>query len=160
MPTVQLLPGAATLPTSNPASRTMVYGTNFSYLSLQFDPTTQQTAYFDVDFSQYSSGNPTVDVFWNASATTGGVRFEVALATAAAAGAASWDTKAYATAQGANTTVSSTAGDLNKTTITITNLDSLSSSRKVSMRLQRAPADASDTMSVNAVVNELRVNHT
>ena len=164
MATVRIVlePGDAYLPTTNPAAPVMTQGTNFPVPGLAFDTTTQETAYFRFPAISYGSGNVTVTVDWYAdSASTGGVTFGASLA-AITQNTDSQDieTKAFATENTASDTHLGTTGQrLHTFDITVSNLDSIAALDDVTLRLRRAPADASDTMTGDAIVTRVIVSY-
>lgn len=63
-------PGSAVFPTTNPAQLAAVQGTNFPWLSLNFDPTTAESVFFVGIMGQnYAEGNLSVRIWWTATAT-------------------------------------------------------------------------------------------
>lgn len=164
MATVRIIlsPGDAYLPATNPGAPVMVQGTNFPVPGLAFDATTQETAFFRFPAASYGSGNVTVTVDWYAdTASTGGVTFGASLA-AITQNTDSQDieTKAFATENTASDTHLGTTGQrLHTFDITVSNLDTIAALDDVTLRLRRAPADASDTMTGDAIVTRVIVSY-
>lgn len=152
--------GDAEFPTSNPAAPVLVQGTNFPVSGLAFDASTQETCFFKLPAINYGSGNLTVTIEWYAdTATSGGVMFGAALA-AITPNTDSQDveTKSFATENTASDTHLGTTGQrLHSMDITVSNLDSLAALDAAWLRLRRVPADASDTMTGDAIVTRVIV---
>lgn len=157
-----LTPGDAILPATNPAAPTQVAGTNFPVPGLAFDATTQETVYFRFPAVSYGSGNVTVTVDWYAdTASTNGIVFGASLAAITQnTDTQDIETKAFATENTASDTHLGTTGQrLHTFDITVSNLDSIASGDDVTLRLRRAPADASDTMTGDAIVTRVIVSY-
>lgn len=164
MPTVYqaLEPGDASFPTSNPAQPTEVQGTNFPVRGLAFDPTTQETAYFPFQAINYGSGNITCAVHWYAdTATANSIVFGASLAAITPnTDTQDVETKAFAIENTASDTHLGTTGQrAHQFDITISNLDSIASGDWVCLRLRRVPADASDTMTGDAIVTRVLLSY-
>lgn len=150
----ELLPGMAILPASNPAVFKIMPGTNYPVAGLYYDPSTSESAYWDLKAADYASA-PTCEIEWYAdTASSGAVVWQVALA-AITPNTDSQDieTKAFATAQQATDThLGATGQRLHSDTITISNVDSLAAGDRLRIRITRLPADAGDTMTGDAVL--------
>ena len=157
-----LEPGDAKFPTSNPPAPVLNQGTNFPVAGLAFDATTQETCFFPFSPVNYGSGNITATLEWYAdSASTGGVVFGASLA-AITPNTDSQDveTKALATENTASDTHLGTTGQrVHSMAITISNLDSIAAGDSVVLRLRRVPADASDTMTGDAIVTRVILSY-
>lgn len=154
--------GSASFPTTNPAAPVETQGTNFPVRGLAYDATTQETAYFYFQAINYGSGNITATVHWYAdSATTGGVVWGGSLAAITPdTDTQDIETKAFATeSTAADTHLGTTGQRLHSIDITLSNLDSLTAGDWVCLRLRRAPADASDTMTGDAIVVGLTLSY-
>jgi hypothetical protein len=152
--------GEANYPTSNPATPTLVQGTNFPVPGIAFDTSTQETCFFEFPAINYGSGNVTVSVEWYAdSAVSGGVTFGASLACISPNGdSQDIETKSFATENTASDTHLGTTGQrLHTFDITVSNLDSLATGDDVTLRLRRVPADASDTLSGDCIVSRVIV---
>lgn len=114
----------------------------------------------------YASGNLTVDVDWFVRANPGATS-EVAFSAAIAAVTPNVDTgsvtaKAYATATNGNTTGISTssAGRMFRTTITVSNLDSLAQDDFVYLKVSRiSPTGGGTDMSTDACIDLITVSY-
>jgi len=156
---IPLHPWDAQLPATNPAAPTVVAGTNFPVVSLAFDATTQETAYFYFPALLYGSGNVTVTVEWYAAtATSGTVVFGASLACITPnTDTTDIETKAFATENTATDTHLGTTGHrLHSFDITVSNLDSIAAGDFVALRLRR---DMSDTMTGDACVVRVIVSY-
>lgn len=72
-----LLPELANLPSTNPAAKATVQGTNFVYDVLDFDQTTEESCYWEEYLTpDYQEENIVVDIFW-ISTGAGDVKFGV-----------------------------------------------------------------------------------
>lgn len=155
-------PGDAHFPTSNPPAPVLIQGTNYPVAGLAFDASTQETCYFAFSAAEYGSGNITVTITWYAdTASSGGVVFGCSLA-AITPNSDSQDieTKAFATENTASDShIGTTAQRLHSFDVTINNLDSVAADDYVILRLRRVPADASDTMTGDAIVARVVVSY-
>lgn len=155
-------PSDALFPTSNPATPSIVQGTNFPVSALAFDASTQETCYFTFPAVSYGSGNVTVTVDWYAdTASANGVVFGASLAAITQnTDTQDIETKAFATENTASDTHLGTTGQrLHTFDITVSNLDSVAAGDHVVLRFRRAPADASDTMTGDALVTRVIVSY-
>lgn len=164
MATVRIVlnPGDAYLPATNPAAPVQVAGTNFPVPGLAFDATTQETAYFRFPAVSYGSGNVTVTVDWYAdTASANGITFGASLAAVTQnTDTQDIEAKAFATENTASDTHLGTTGQrLHTFDITVSNLDSIAAGDDVTLRLRRVPADASDTMTGDAIVTRVIVSY-
>lgn len=147
-------------PQSSPAvPLQVIQGTNFPFAAALFDPSTQQDLYLYFRMPPDYTGSPSVDIEWEAAATTGAVKLQAQLGAMAPGAAASWETKALAAAQTTTTTVSTTANGPTRTTITITNTDSAAAGNNCLLKISRLAADAADTMAGNANVFGVTLNY-
>lgn len=157
-----LWPGFVSFPTTNPAAPVETQGTSFPVPGLAFDATTQETCYLFFRAINYGSGNLTATVQWYAdSATTGGVVWGGSLAAITPdSDTQDIETKAFATeSTAADTHLGTTGQRLHSIDITLSNLDSIASGDWVCLRLRRAPADGSDTMTGDAIVVGLTLSY-
>lgn len=155
-------PNDAYFPTSNPGAPTMVQGTNFPVPGLAFDATTQETVFFRFPLLSYGSGNITVTVDWYAdTASANGIVFGAAIACITQnTDTQDIETDAFATENTASDTHLGTTGQrLHMFDITVSNLDSAAAGDDVTLRLRRAPADASDTITGDAIVTRVIVSY-
>jgi len=154
--------GDAEFPTSNPATPVLTQGTNFPVSGLAFDATTQETCYFKFPAINYGSGNVTVSVDWYAdTASANAVTFGASLACITQnTDTQDIETDAFATENTASDTHLGTTGQrLHTFDITITNLDSITAGDSCFLRFRRAPADAGDTMTGDAIVVRVTVSY-
>lgn len=116
-------------------------------LTLDFDATTSETCYWSVTAWQGLTGTLTAVITYRAaSATTGGVAFDVAVEAITDGDAT--DTDAVSSFDAVNTgtaTVPGTAGYIDQISITLTNQDSIAAADLVRFSLARNVAHASDT---------------
>lgn len=139
-----LLPESAHFPSSNfPAllqsNRRPVLG---------FDASTSETAYWTLVAPQGLSGTQTLVISYAmASATTGGVAFDVAVEALSTGDAVDTDaTTSFDTVNAGNDgTVPGTAGYMEQISITLTNADSMAAADYVRISVARDVADAADT---------------
>ncbi|GII63536.1 hypothetical protein Skr01_36210 [Sphaerisporangium krabiense] len=139
-----------------------VQGTNFPVTRLLFDPGATETAYFKFEAVNYGSGNLTCDIIWYAvNATTGVVRWEVALAAITQeSDSQDVETKAFATALTVDDThLGTTSKRLHKATITISNLDSIAAGDECWLRVSRLGGHANDTLVNDVAVTEVRLSY-
>jgi hypothetical protein len=134
---------------------TKINGTNMPVSGLAYDTTTAETMHWQFPILSYGSGNITATVYWYAdTATSGGVVFESAIrAVTANTDTQDIETDAYATATNATQTHLGTTGQrLHSFDIVVSNLDAVANLDLVTFRLGRLPANASDTMTGDAIV--------
>ena len=169
MGTIELTPGAAVFPdgTSSNAAPALQRvksssGPPNSYFDqLCFDATTEEQCLWQIPYwpADYVS-TPTVKITYKmASATTGGVAFEVRLAAISDADAADADAKALGTANVGTDTVPGTAGYTNTVSFGLTNNDSVAVGDFVVVYLNRDPAHASDTATGDAEVLGIAITY-
>jgi hypothetical protein len=152
--------GDGEFPSSNPAAPSLVQGTNFPVSGLAFDATTQETVFFRFPAVNYGSGNLTVTIEWYAdTASSGAITFGASLACITPnTDTQDIETKAFTTEDLASDTHLGTTGQrLHTFDITVSDLDSIASGDSVFLRIRRAPADAGDTMTGDAIVTRVIV---
>lgn len=137
-------------------------GTNFPVSGLAFDTTTAETAYWKFGPVAYGSGSITCDILWYAdtsTTSTHGVAWQVALAAITpGTDTTNVETKAFATAQSASTDLGSTdAQKLMKTTVTITNLDSIAAGDEAWLKVTRLVSDSGDDLTGDAILTSVRL---
>ncbi len=156
----QFTPGAASYPTANYATYQSVAGTNFPVNSLAFDANTEESVFFYFSSEKYLSGNVDVDVKWYASTATSG---NVVWGASVACITPDADTQDITTkAFGAETTVldthlGTTGKRLHSITTNLSNVDAIASGDWCVLKLARKAANASDTMTGDALVVEVDV---
>lgn len=129
--------------------------TNFPALSLinqrpvlLFDASTAETAYWTAVAPQGLSGTQTLVIsYLMASATTGGIAFDVAVEAVTSGDALDLDaTTSFDTANTAtDAAVPGTAGYMEQVSVTLTNADSMAAADYVRISITRAVANAADT---------------
>jgi hypothetical protein len=147
--------GAMEAAATNGAATGAVTLTNQKFLTKDFDTSTQETVYFAFRMpQQWNEGTLTFQVVWShaATATNFGVVFELAAVAVS-------DTDAGDAAFGTAQTVTDTGGAANALYISpesaaITVAGTPQAGDYVFYRLRRVPANASDTMAVDARVHE------
>jgi len=115
---------------------------------LAFDATTSETAYWTFVAPQGLTGTITAVISYAmASATTGGVAFDVALEAISSGDATDTDaTASFDTVNAGNdSAVPGTAGYMEQLTITLANADSVAAADLVRVSVARDVADAADT---------------
>lgn len=115
---------------------------------LAFDTTTSETAYWTFVAPQGLTGTITAVISYAmASATSGGVAFDVALEAISSGDATDTDAAASfgAVNGGSDSAVPGTAGYMEQITITLTNTDSVAAADLVRVSVARDVADAADT---------------
>ena len=156
------LAGEATYPTSNGAELKEIAGTNFPIQCLAFDAATQESAFLEFIADNYSSGNLTLDLIWEAdTAGSGDVVFGGQIAAITPnTDTQDLETKAFATA---NTVTDSHLGTTNQrlhmATITISNLDSIAAGDYVKVKIYRDAAAGGDTMAGDCNVLMARISY-
>jgi hypothetical protein len=138
--TVQTIDISAARPdTTNTPALVFIAGTNFPPSGYAFPQSSSQAIYLPFRASQYGSGNLTLALTWysRSGSTTGNVTWSAALAAITPGDAVSVEAKSFATAQTATTAVNSTAKGDTLSTITISNLDSLSSGDDAWIKITR-----------------------
>lgn len=146
-----LLPFAAEFP-----------ATNFPQLTvsnrrpvLGFDTTTSETAYWTMVAPQGVTGTWTAVISYAmASATSGGVAFDVAVEALTSGDATDTDaTTSFDTVNGGNdATVPGTAGYMEQISITLSNMDSVAAADYLRISVARDVADGNDTATGDAYV--------
>lgn len=162
---IQLDPASARLPATLAATYTSIpagtVGTNPSVMSYAFDGAGTSKNYINLVFraSNYASGNVTVDIDWfsTGTATTGNVKWEAQLCAVTPGDAQGVTTDSFATANTVTTTTSTTAKGLTRSTITITNLDSLAAEDRVYLQIDRDPAN--DTLNDSVMIDWVTVSY-
>lgn len=140
-----------------------INGTNFPVSRLLFDAAADEGAFWAIEATVYGSGNITCDLIWYATnATTGVVRWEVAIAAVTPeSDSQDIETKALATAQTVDDThLGTTSKRLHKATVTISNLDSVAAGDQVHVRVRRIGSNAADTMANDAALTQVRLSYT
>ncbi|MFB4265326.1 hypothetical protein [Nonomuraea sp. GTA35] len=139
-------------------------GTSFPVSGLAYDATTAENAYWKFEPIAYGSGSITCDVIWYAdtsTTSTHGVTWQVAVAAITpSADTTNVETKSFATAQSASTDLGSAdAQKLMRTTITISNLDSIAAGDEAWLRVTRLVSDAGDDLTGDAILTSVRISY-
>jgi hypothetical protein len=167
--TIILTPGAAILPdgsTNNAApamQRTKSSGTapGAYFLQLAYDATGEEWACWQFRMPADYASAPVAVVQWKAaSATSGGVVWDVRVAAVTTGDATDVDAKVFGSANTATGTAPSVAGYLLDTSVTLTNADSVAAGDFVVVRVARAAADASDTATGDAELVSVAITYT
>ncbi len=138
------LPESAHFPASNFPNLTLVNRRP----ALGFDATTSETAYWTFVAPQGWTGTVTAVIsYMMASATSGGIAFDVALEAVTSGDAVDLDaaTSFDTVNTGSDSAVPGTAGYMEQLSITLTNADSVAAGDLVRVSAARAVANAADT---------------
>lgn len=132
------------------------------FLQLAFDATTQEQCYWSFRMPADYASSPVAKIQYKmASATTGGVVFNVSLAAVTSGDAQDVDAKALATTNAVTVSaVPGTAGYLDEASVTLTNADSVAAGDFVVVFLARAAANGSDTATGDCEVVSLTILYT
>lgn len=131
-----------------------VNGTNLPVSGLAYDATTQENGFWQFPILAYGSGNITATVLWYAdTASSGGVVWGGSIrAVTPDTDSQDVETDALATETNVADTHLGTVGQrVHTCAITVSNLDSVASLDLVTFRLSRLTANASDTMTGDAI---------
>jgi hypothetical protein len=135
-------------------------GTNIPVMSLAYDATNNQGAFWRLPALNFGSGNLTVEIFWYAAtATSGDVVFGAALAAITAdTDTGSTESKSLATEQTVTDThLGTTAQRLHKASLTLSNTDSIAAGDECWLKLRRLSSGNSLSGLVHVV--EVRVSY-
>ena len=149
-----LQPENAAFPTSNFPTFNVTQGTNFPVSYLAYNDTADQDAFWKIPVISYGSGNLTLDIFWYAdTASTNAVVWGAAIAAITpTTDSQDVETKAFATESTVTTSHLGTTGQReHKSTITISNLDSIATGDTLWIRVRRTGSSGSDTMTGDAL---------
>ena len=127
---------------------------------LAYDATTSETAYWTTVVPQGWTGTITaVITYAMASATSGGVAFDVALEALTTGDATDTDaaTSFDTVNGGSDAAVPGTAGYMEQITITLTNADSMAAADLVRVSVARDVADAADTATGDAYLLAIEI---
>ncbi|GLY08263.1 hypothetical protein [Actinoplanes sp. NBRC 101535] len=164
-----LSPGAATLPdgtSSNLApamqmTKSSATAPGVYFLQLAFDASSEEWCCWQFRMPDDYASSPVAKVqFKMASATSGGVVWDVRVSATTPGDAQDVDAQDFASANTGTTTVPGTAGYLAETSITLTNADSLAAGDFVVVRVARAAADGSDTATNDAELVQVALSYT
>ncbi|MEV4287372.1 hypothetical protein AB0K40_17850 [Nonomuraea bangladeshensis] len=140
------------------------YGSQFTVSGLAYDASAAEVAYWKFCPFNYGSGNITCDVLWYAdtsTTSTHGVTWQVAIAAITpGVDTQNVETKAFAANQQGSTDLGSTnAQKLMKTTVTISNLDSVADGDEVWIKVTRLVSDAADDLTGDAILTSVRLSY-
>ena len=127
---------------------------------LAFDATTSETCYWTTVIPQGWTGTVTAVISYSmASATSGGVAFDVAVEAITSGDATDTDaTTSFASVNtGTDAGVPGTAGYMEQISVTLSNLDSATAGDLVRFSLARATSNATDTATGDAYVFALEI---
>ncbi len=127
---------------------------------LAFDATTSETAYWTFVAPQGLTGTITAVISYAmASATTGGVAFDVAIEAISSGDATDTDAAtSFDTVNAGNDgTIPGTAGYMEQLSITLTNADSIAAADLVRVSVARDVADAADTATGDCYVLAIEI---
>ncbi len=164
-----LQPGSAVLPdgsASNAApamARTKSSATapGVYFLKLLFDATTEEWCCWQFRMpADYASGLTAKVQYAMASATSGGVAWDVRVSATSDGDSVDVDAQDFASANVGTATVPGTAGYLDEVSVTLTNADSVAAGDFVVIRVARAVADAADTATGDAELLAVALEYT
>lgn len=137
-----------------PASNYPALGTINSRPVLAFDASTSETCYWTLIAPQGWTGTKTAIItYMMASATSGGVAFDVSLEAVADGAATDLDaTTSFGSVNTGTATVPGTAGYIDQISVTLTNDDSAAAGNYLRVSLARAVSNGSDTASGDCYV--------
>lgn len=156
---IPLLPGSAVAPdgsASNAAPALQRVKSSGSapgayFLQLAFDASTEEWCCWQFRMPADYASAPVAKIQYKmASATAGGVAWDVRVAAVSPGDATNVDALVFAAANVGTDTVPGTAGHEDEVSITLTNADSVAAGDLVVIRLARAVANASDTATGDA----------
>ena len=160
--THEFLPQDAVPATSNYATFDAMAGSNFVVPCLDFDASTDESAFFFFNAVSYGSGNLTVQVQWYAdTASSGDVVWAAQLACITPnTDSTDIETKAFDTA---NTATDSHLGTTNQrlhsVDITVSNTDSIAAGDYCVLKIYRDADNGSDTMTGDASLVRVLVSY-
>ena len=138
-------------------------GTSIPIMGYAFDATAEEALFFDLRAADYDSGDLTVDVDWYAdTASSGAVVWGCQIA-ALTPNTDTQDVETDGLATANTVTTTHPGGTVQRplrSSITVTNLDSLADGDDVRIRIYRAAAAAGDTMTGDAILTQVTVSYT
>lgn len=167
--TIILTPGAATLPDGSAGNlapaiqhvKSSATAPGVHFLQAAFDAAAEEWCTWQFRMPADYASAPVAVVQWKAaSATSGGVVWDVRVAAVTAGDSADVDAKGFASANVATGTAPATAGFLVDTSVPLSNADSVTAGDLVIVRLARAAANAGDTATGDAEVVTVGVTYT
>jgi hypothetical protein len=131
------------------------------FLQLAFDTSTEEWCTWQFRMpADYASAPVATVQYKMASATSGGVAWDVRVAAVTDGDSVDVDAKGFGSANVGTATVPGTAGYLDEVSIALTNADSAGAGDFVVIRLARAVADGADTATGDAECVSLTLNYT
>lgn len=139
-------------------------GTAFPVSGLAFSDLASEAVFWKFAPFAYGSGSITCDIVWYAdtsTTSTHGVMWQVAIAAITpGTDTQNVETKSFDAAQQASTDLGSTnAQKLMKTTVTISNLDSIAADDEVWIKVSRVVSDAADDLTGDAIITSVRLSY-
>jgi hypothetical protein len=139
---------------------TRANGTNIPVNGYAFDAAAIESIFFRFRASGYTSGNITVDLDWYADTASSGAVMWGAQIAAITPNTDTQDieTDALATQNTVTTTHLGTTGQrLHRSTITVSNLDSIAADDQVVLCIQRVATNGADTMTGDAILTYVTI---
>lgn len=147
---------AGVYPATNFGAFDRRFGTNFPDDAVKLAASNQEVYFPFVMPPSYAGGNLTVELFWDSTQTTGSAVLGASIAAETPADAQSTLTKGLGTEATQTTAVNGTASGPNKTTVTVTSLDSVAAGDKVTLRVRRL--SSGDSMAGTLNLTHVRVS--
>lgn len=166
---ILLTPGSATLPdgtASNAAPamqrvKSSASAPGIYALQLCYDASTEEWATWAFRMpADYASGPVAKIQYKAASATSGGVTWDVRISATSDGDSQDVDAQDFGSANTGNATVPGTAGHLDEVSVTLTNADSVAAGDFVVVRVARAVSDGGDTASGDAELLAVTIEYT
>jgi hypothetical protein len=132
------------------------------WLELAFPDASTTGAVFASELPPDSNATPApaIVLFWKANATTNAVRWSVQVAAWSNSATTAMPAHNFGTANLATaTTGGTTARQMNTTTITLTNADSIAPGQQFALLIQRLGGDGADTLTVDAELIALELQY-
>jgi hypothetical protein len=152
-----LSPAGAELPAAGYAEKVLVYGTNFPYTVLRFDPDTQEFAYWRfIVPPTYQGGEIQANIHYKTSVNSGAVRFNINIA--AVADGETYDVNPTGVGMFRTETVPGTAGQKGICTIDSSHIGvDLVAGDEVIIELQRTASYGTDTCAADVDVTMVEI---
>ncbi|MEV6297848.1 hypothetical protein AB0M02_00410 [Actinoplanes sp. NPDC051861] len=167
--TILLNPGAASLPDGSASNlapglamtKSSATAPGIYVLKALFDATNEEWCCWQLRMpDDYASGLTAKIQYAMASATSGGVAWDVRISATSDGDAQDVDAQDFASANVGTATVPGTAGYLDEVSISLTNADSVTAGDFVVVRLARDVANGSDTATGDAELLALALSYT
>lgn len=148
--TMVLTAAGAIIPGTNDAEQAQTDGTNFSYYTLNFDPDSEEVAYWQLGLPDaYQGEDLVVEIYWLSTINTGSVVFDVGGITRESDEA--WDS-ALTRWEGSAVAAPGTAGQLAKSTVTLTSPTGFAAKEALMIMVARDADEGADDMNADAKV--------